>query len=175
MRAHLWTTLGFLAVLSTISVPAQQPTPAAGPGRTSEPRVLPGTRPSAFTTIQGSALTAQSAALAHSPVRVRDARVGRVVRNLYTDERGQFVFRGLDPGSYVVELLSEQRAVLAASSLISVNAGETGSAIVRQPTELRPLDSLIGHAQAHATAVSTAAAASGLLTARVPGDDVSPR
>ncbi|MGE3705528.1 MAG: carboxypeptidase-like regulatory domain-containing protein [Vicinamibacterales bacterium] len=170
----MWTTLGFLAVVSTISVPAQQPT-APGPARTSAPRLLPGTKASAFTTIQGSALTAQSAALAHSPVRVRDARVGRVARNLYTDEHGQFVFRGLDPGSYVVELMSEQRTVLAASTLISVNAGETGSAIVRQPTELRPLDTLIGHAQAHAGAVSTAAAASGILTARVPGDDVSPR
>jgi len=54
--------IGVLATLSVISVPAQQPG-AATAGQGLPPGVLPGTKLSAFTTIQGSALSATGTAL----------------------------------------------------------------------------------------------------------------
>lgn len=174
MHARIWTTLGIVATISVISVPAQQP--ATPPGtRVPAPHVLPGTKSSAFTTIQGSVVTAQSTALPFSPIRLRDARVGRVVKTLKTDEHGLFVFRTIDPGSYVVELMADERTVLAASTLINVNAGEVGSTVLRQPMALEPLASIVGHADPHAATVAAAAATNGILASRVPGDDVSPR
>lgn len=174
MHARIWTTLGIVATVSVISVPAQQP--ATTPRTTAPaPRVLPGTKASAFSTIQGSVVTAQSNALPFSAIRLRDARVGRVVKTLKTDEHGLFAFRAIDPGSYVIELMADDRKVLAASTLINVNAGEVGSAVLRQPMALEPLASIIGHADPHAATVAAAAATNGILTSRVPGDDVSPR
>ncbi len=174
MLSRFWTTLGIVATVSVISVPAQQPASRAD-AATPAPRVLPGTKASAFTTIQGSAVTAQSAALPNTAVRLRDARVGRVVKTLKTDELGLFIFRAVDPGSYVVELMGDERTVLAASTLINVNAGEVGSTVVRQPMALDPLSSIMGHHDPHAASVAAAAATTGILTSRVPGDDVSPR
>lgn len=174
MHARIWTTLGIVATVSVISVPAQQPAAktASAPAAT---RVLPGTKASAFTTIQGSALTAQSTALPHNSIRLRDARVGRIVKTLKTDEYGLFVFRAVDPGSYIVELMGDDRTVLAASTLVNVNAGEVGSTVVRQPMALAPLASVLGHIDPHAASVAAAAATTGVLASRVAGDDVSPR
>lgn len=174
MHSRIWTTLGIVATVSVISLPAQQPASTAR-AAAAAPQVLPGTKASAFTTIQGSAVTAQSTALPHTSLRLRDARVGRVVRTLKTDANGLFVFRAVDPGSYVVELMGDERTVLAASTLINVNAGEVGSTVVRQPMALDPLSSILGHQDPHAASVAAAAATTGILTSRVPGDDVSPR
>ena len=102
--------------------------------------------------------------------------MGRVVRSLRTDEFGLFAFRTVDPGSYIVELLdTDDTKVLAASTLIHVNAGEVGAAVVREPILLQSIEPLVGFAGAHANAVASAAAANGILSSEVTGDDVSPR
>jgi hypothetical protein len=170
MRVRLLTAIGVLATLSVISVPAQHGAPAGA--QVPPTGVLPGTKATAFTTIQGSALSSSSTALPYRDVRLRDARVGRIVRSLRTDEYGLFVFRTVDPGSYIVELLDKGETVLAASTLIHVNAGDVGAAVVREPT---PLESVLGFADAHASAVTEAAAYNGILASQVTGDDVSPR
>src|SRR5262245_42956649 len=175
MRTRFFTAIGVIATLSAISVPAQQPGVGA-PVQPPPAGVLPGTKPSAFTTIQGSALSAESTALPYRDVRLRDARVGRVVRSLRTDEFGLFAFRTVDPGSYIVELLdNDDTKILAASTLIHVNAGDIGAAVVREPMRLESIEALVDFAGAHANAVTSAAAANGILSSEVTGDDVSPR
>jgi hypothetical protein len=175
MRTRFLMAIGVLATLSVISVPAQQPG-AATAGQGLPAGVLPGTKLSAFTTIQGSALSATGAALAYRDLRLRDARVGRLVRSLRTDEYGLFAFRIVDPGSYIVELLDrEDKAVLAASPLLHLNAGEVGSAVVREPMPLESIELFVGFADARASAVTSVAGANGILSTQVTGDDVSPR
>jgi hypothetical protein len=174
MRVRLLTAIGVLATLSVISVPAQQNGAPAG-AQVLPTGVLPGTKASAFTTIQGSALSSSSTALPNRDVRLRDARVGRIVRSLRTDEYGLFVFRTVDPGSYIVELLDKDETVLAASALIHVNAGDVGAAVVREPTPLKSLESVVGFANPLASAVTAAAGDNGILSSQVTGDDVSPR
>jgi len=41
--------------------------------------------------------------MANTVIRLRDARLGRVVDTVTTDKFGAFEFRALDPGSYVAE------------------------------------------------------------------------
>ena len=92
-------------------------------------RLLPGTRGNILTTIHGNALNSTNGALANSMVRLRDARFGRIVDSQFTDRSGMFAFGTIDPGSYIVELMGQDQSVLAASQIISVNSGDTVTAI----------------------------------------------
>ena len=108
-------------------------------------------------------------------MRLRDALFGRIVDTQPTDRSGLFEFRALDPGSYVVELMGNDQSVLAASHLLSVNAGEAATAIVRLPFRLPSFAGLLGQGTAQAAAVTSAAAASGVLATQVNVSDASPR
>jgi hypothetical protein len=138
---------------------------AAAPARATTPTVLPGTPEAAFTTIQGNALDSSNQTLPDSPVRLRDARQGRIVDSQVTDKSGLFAFRTVDPGSYVVELMSATGGtVLAASQILNVNAGEAVTAVVKLPFRLPPFGGLLGHNAAQAATIASAAAATGVLT-----------
>lgn len=164
MTRELLLGLCFATGVATAS--AQTP---AAPGRAGAPTALPGTRDSAFATIQGNALDSTNGVLPNALVRLRDARLGRIVGTQITDKSGLFQFRGVDPGSYVVELLA-QDTVLAASQLVSVNAGDAVSAVVKLPFQPRPLGGLLGHSISQAAAVTSAAAAIGVLNAATTTD-----
>jgi hypothetical protein len=131
------------------------------------PRLLPGTHPDAFTTIQGNALNSTNGFLADAPVRLRDVRFGRIVDSTMTDKAGVFTFRHVDPGSYVVELVGKDQTILAASQVVNVDAGAAVSAIVKLPFRIPPFGGLLGHSAASSLAVASAAAASGVLAREV--------
>lgn len=132
--------------------------------------MLPGTREGAFTEVQGNALDSGNSVLPRQPVRLRDARSGRIVGAQVTDSSGLFAFRSLDPGTYVVELLNASGAVLASSQLLNLNPGETVTAVVRLAFRMPALGGLFGGRKGpQAAAVAAAAAASGVLAAAVPG------
>ena len=163
-----------LFTAGSISLVAQRPATAAAKAtarasvqRGTTPSVLPGTQESAFTTIQGNALSATNGQLVNNIVRLRDARFGRIVDTQVTDRSGLFAFHAVDPGSYVVELIGNDQTVLAASEVLSVNAGEAVSTVVRLPFSIPPFAGLLGHSVAQAVAVSSAAAASGVLAENV--------
>lgn len=174
MFKRILTTIAVVATVSTISVPAQQPV-ASGTGRFAETgaRVLAEPTRSVFTAVEGSVLKADSSKFAGALVRLREARIGRIVLTQQADEDGLFRFRPIDRGSYIVELLADEKTVLAASPLVNVNAGEIAQTVIREPLLADPA-TVASFADAHATAVRAAAATSGIL-ARQPGDAVSPR
>jgi hypothetical protein len=138
-------------------------------------RTLPGTREAVFGTIQGNALNSVNGPLPDSLVRLRDARYGRILESQLTDRAGVFVFRAVDPGTYVVELLSRDQAVLAASELLGVGAGDTVSAVVKLPSRVQAFGGVFGHSMQQALVVMSAAAASGVLVTNVTGVDASAR
>jgi hypothetical protein len=119
-----------------------------------------GARSQAFTTtIQGNALTSTNGQLSQTIVRLRDARFGRIMDSVVTDKSGLFAFRAVDPGSYIVEIMSaDQTSVMAASQILSVNAGDVVSAVVKLPFRLPPFAGILG-GNAAATATPTTAAA----------------
>jgi hypothetical protein len=101
-------------------------------------------RPSSLSTIAAKAEDAAGVSLPNALVRARDARYGRIVATLVTNKAGNVVFEGLDPGLYVVEIITATRQVLAASGLTAVNAGETEEVVVKLPAHPSLLGALLG-------------------------------
>jgi len=145
------------------------------PPRATTPSMLPGTRADVLTTIRGNALTSTNGTLADGLVRLRDARLGRIVGSTTTDKAGLFEFRGIEPGSYIVELVGDDQSILAASQILNVDAGDAVSAVVKLPFRIPPFGGVLGHSAASAVVVAATAAASGVLATQVSGSDVSPR
>jgi hypothetical protein len=165
-RLHAALLASVLSILP-ISAAAAQFSGASGSGRAVEMGVRG--------TIQGNALSSTNTGLPDMVVRLRDARAGRIVQTGITDRTGLFVFRGVEPGSYIVELVGKDQSVLAASVLLDVNAGDTVSAIVRLPFRIQPFAGVLGHTTMSALLVTATAAATGVLAAQVAGEPVSPR
>jgi hypothetical protein len=139
------------------------------------PKLLPGTHANVLNTIEGKVLDSANNALPKSIVRLRDARLGRIVDSTIADPSGAFAFRSVDTGSYIVEIMSANDSqVLAASQLINVNSGEVVSAIVRLPFRLPPFAGVLGNSTSSAVAVALEAAASGVLATTVAGSPISP-
>ena len=142
--------------------------------RSSIARTLPGARTSGFTTIEGNALDSANGQLPNTIVRLRDARFGQIVGTELTDNSGMFTFRPVDPGSYIVEMMGNDSSVLAASEILSVNAGEVLLAIVKLPLQTSTFAGVLGANSAPtAAALVTQAAASGVV-AVIATDPVSP-
>jgi hypothetical protein len=172
--------LGILVLSGSLDAARQVAvTPSRGtsmvPARVATPRILPGTHADVFTTIRGNALTSTNGTIANGITRLRDARSGHIVDMTRTDQAGLFEFRGVEPGSYVVELVGDDQSILAASQLLNVNAGDAVSAVVKLPFRISPFAGVLGHSVGSAAIVAATAAASGVLATQVVGSDVSPR
>jgi hypothetical protein len=174
VAALLATAAWQVAAQSQIPV---TPATSARVGASTSGRLLPGTKASQLSTIQGNALNATNGTLPDSLVRLRDARFGRIVDTQSTDKAGLFAFKVLDPGSYIVEIVNpSDSAVLAASQLINVNIGEAVSAVVKLPFRVAPYGGVLGTTAPQAVAVTTSAASSGILSAVITNqaEPVSP-
>ena len=154
MKRTLLITASALAIMAT-SAYAQTPAAAAAT------KLLPGTRSGVLSSIQGNAVSSSNGPLADTLVRLRDARFGRIVDTVMTDKQGMFAFRGVDPGNYVVEVMSPaNNAVLASSPILNVGTGEAVSALVMLPFRIPPFAGWLGNAgQTTASAVASAAQA----------------
>jgi hypothetical protein len=101
-------------------------------------------KPSALSTISAKAEDAAGVSVPNAIVRARDARLGRIVATLVTDKAGKATFAGLDPGIYVVEIITTTRQVLAASGLTAVDAGDTAEVVVKLPARPSLIGALLG-------------------------------
>lgn len=159
-----------LLALGTITVSAQEALRVDGRPAFAAPAAATG---GGVTAIEGHTLTAVSAPLPNATVRLRDVRSGRALETTSSDKTGMFVFRRLDPGSYVVELIARDQTILAASPLLNVNAGELVLTIVKLPLRL-PAAGILSRTAPALLAVTAASAAAGVLASTVTGQPVSP-
>src|SRR5262249_11913145 len=120
----------------------------------------PGTHDAPVTTIHGNVFDAANGPMINMTVRLRDARFGRIIDTQVTDKVGKFAFTPADPGSYIVEVMGDDRTVLAASDIIDVDAGDTATTIVRMPRVAARANGLTGRT-APAVAIAAAAAHAG--------------
>lgn len=167
-----------LLALGTLSLSAQQQavttTARAATTKAMSKAAAAKARQAGLTMIQGNALTSANGHLNGAVVRLRDARYGRIVDTQLTDETGLFAFKALDPGNYIIEVMSNDQTILAASQMMNVNAGEAVSAVVKLPFRIPPFAGLMGSSSTpSAAAVASQAAASSVL-AIVPTVPVSP-
>jgi hypothetical protein len=170
--AHLagQTSQAAIGPRGTSPIAGATPGGAAPAPRAAVARLLPGTRSSVLTTIQGNALDSTSGALPNALVRLRDARIGRIIGSQISDKSGLFEFKGVDPGSYIVEIMGNDQTILAASQMLNVNAGEAISAVVKLPFHIPPFAGLLGNTTPSAVAVTAAAASAQVLAVRATSD-----
>jgi hypothetical protein len=114
--------------------------------------------------IVGSAWNADNSPIPNARLRLRNVETGRVEGTTVGDESGQFTFTGVEPGTYVVELVSETGKILTVGNSFTVGPRETVASFVRLGTKAPWYNGFFGNA---ALAVATAAAATG-LTALAP-------
>ena len=178
MSRILAVASALLVVGGSWSVSAQPQTSSVAPNavaKKSGPRLLPGTQANVLTTIQGTASGADGKPSPNTLVRLRDARYGAVVDSQITDQAGRFTFRGVEPGSYVVELMSNDRKTpLATSQILSVNAGDAVMAIVKLPLRVLPFAGILNSSIAPSAAMMATQAAATGIAAVVPTAPVSP-
>jgi len=178
------TLVAIVAVAADPSLAAQRTAPqtvttpsvATSTGPSSTPRLLPGTRANVLASIQGNALNSTNGPMPSALMRLRDARSGHIVETVMTDKSGLFTFRAIDPGSYVVEMMSPtNEAVVAATPIINVGSGQVASAILKLPFKIPPFAGILSHRAATATAVTSAAVALGVLAESVVGAPATDR
>ena len=145
MQRILSAIAGVLVVATAASPSAQRPIPAA---------TARGLALRATAAIQTTAFNALNSVLAGTVVRLRNARLGRIVDQSLTDKQGNHTFTGLDRGNYIVELVSTTQTTLAATTLISVNAGETATVVVRLPLKPSLIGTLLGRESSPAASAS---------------------
>ena len=155
-------------------VPATSGAPGVTTGRTVTRRLLPGTRLDVNSTIRGSAFDSTNGKLPNTLVRLRDARIGAIVETQFTDRDGEFAFKDLDPGNYIVEIMATDQSVLAASPLINVGAGESTSTVVKLPFRIPPFAGILGNSAGSAVAIIAQALASGVLVTTISGQPATP-
>ena len=145
---------------SGVSAGAQRQSASAVPP--SQTRVIPLRQllRNQLATIQGNAATATDGRLPNSMVRLRDARFGRIVDTQFTDKTGAFVFKAVDPGNYIVEIVSTNQTTIAATQMLSANAGETVTAVVKLPLKPSLFASVLGQQGGSAATPATASATS---------------
>jgi len=125
--------------------------------------------------IQGTAVNWTNSAMANTPIRLRDARLGRILDSVMTDRFGSFEFDSLEPGSYVVEMMSPSRdTVLAATPIINVGSDQRVAALVKLPAR-PPVGGAFGTSLASVLAVTSAAVAAGVLATTVAGAPATDR
>jgi hypothetical protein len=128
------------------------------------PTFLPGTKPGVLSTITGKAVNSINVPSANTLIRLRDVRFGHVVATTLTDKAGQFEFKAVDTGSYIVELMSSSGdIVLASSSILYVGSGEILSTLLKMPFSSPAIGSLLVNSTP--TALSAVTSAAQVITA----------
>jgi hypothetical protein len=179
MNVINWGTATILILAASLHGTAEQQVgsqvrASAGDVDRAGPRTLATVHPDLVVTIQGNALNSTNGQLANTVVRLRNARYGGVIDTQITDRSGIFTFRGIDPGTYIVELIGEDQTILAASQVLNINAGEAVSAVVKLPFRLPPFAGILGRATTTAAALLTQAAANVAAVSTV-GEPTCPR
>jgi len=127
--------------------------------QTAAPTLLPGTKPGVLSSIAGKAVTSTNTPIGSTLIRLREVRFGRVVATTITDKAGQFEFKAVDTGSYIVEMMSPSSdVVLASSSILYVGSGEILSTLLKMPLGSPAWGTLLGNTTLSALSAVTSAA-----------------
>jgi carboxypeptidase family protein len=74
-------------------------------------------------TLSGTATSSTKEPLGHVLVRLRSIHTGNVMAATSSDAAGRFSFAGLNPDTYVIELVSAAGQIVGTSAAISVSGG----------------------------------------------------
>jgi len=126
-------------------------------------------------TISGNALTPSKGQVSRRRVQLRDAQSGRVILTGSTNQTGFFSFANVQPGNYIVELLGANQSVLAASSVLTLQAGDALTAVLTVPVAAAAAAGALASTATMAGIVAAGAAAAGVLAVKAAGDPTCPQ
>jgi Carboxypeptidase regulatory-like domain len=152
-----------VAAMSQAPVPPAASPAAVGAVGVTGPRIG-GAVGSRATSIVGVAWNADNSPIPAARVRLRNVVTGTVAATAVANEIGQFTFTAVEPGSYLIELVSERDKILTVGQTFTLAPGETVATFVRLGSKAPWFTGFFGNA---AAAVATAAAAAG-VTAIAP-------
>jgi negative regulator of sigma E activity len=101
-----------------------------GRAQTSQ-RPQPAVAPATAGVVVGAAWRGDTQPYPQARIRLRNVDTGRGVARTLSDGDGHFRFERVEPGAYVVELLSNEDKVLAIGDLFAVSAGGQATTLVR--------------------------------------------
>jgi hypothetical protein len=163
-RGILVATLAL--VTATVTVGAQSTTGARPTAASTAAASMPSTG-----SIVGTAWR-ETTPYPQARIRLRNVETGRGIARTDSDSTGRFRFLQVQPGPYVVELLSEQDKVLAVGDLFGVIAGGEATTVVR----LNSKTTWVGGFFANAAAAAISAASTlGVTAVGSNGRPVSPQ
>jgi hypothetical protein len=157
MKSRLLGASGLTALVFAGALSVASAAPAALPGAAT-PVVA------RATSILGAAWNSDNTAIPFAKVRLRNVLTGKIEANTISNELGQFSFNGIESGSYVIELVSDNGKILAIGHTFSVAPGETVATFVRLGSRLPWFSGFFGNA---ASSVASVAASTG-VTAVAP-------
>jgi hypothetical protein len=132
-------------------------------------------------TINGVARTSDQKPISDCTANARDAGTGQVADTKKCTPAGAFVFSGLQPGSYVVEVVDVTGKIVALSPAVSVAAGTAVSVTVTSTLAAGAIAAaagggigLLGLGTAATVAVIAAAGAVAIVAVNAAQADASP-
>jgi len=156
------------APMTAVRLPAN---PITNPAR----RALFAPRSRGLATILGNTLAMVKGPVPQTVVRLRNARNGRIVGSDTTNGAGEFTFHLVEPGAYIAEAVAANQSVVASSQLIGANGGEVTSVVLKLPSNLSQLVSVVGSPSSSNAALESQAALVGGVAAIRGGTPVSER
>ena len=85
------------------------------------------------TQIIGTVIDIRQVPVANAKVRLRNLNTGRIEQEAVTNDKGEYVFAVVDPGSYVVEMVLSDGTVVALSNAGALARYETLQTLVQLP------------------------------------------
>lgn len=83
------------------------------------------------TEVVGTVVDNNKAPIANAHVQLRDLTTGRILAELDTNDLGEFAFKNVEPGTYVVEMVGPGEHVIALSNAASLAHDQRFSATVQ--------------------------------------------
>jgi hypothetical protein len=105
-------------------------------------------------TVTGTVWRANDAPVANAALQLRDVTTGLIVRATRGDELGRFTFLKVTAGSYIVELVDDNKNVLALGEMFSIGPTETVATFIRLGTATAWYGGFFGNAAAAAIAAA---------------------
>jgi hypothetical protein len=112
------------------------------------------------TSVLGAAWQADNTPIPYARLRLRNTLTGQIAAHTVANESGRFSFTSVEPGSYLIELVSEEGKVLALGHAFTIARGETLATFVRLGTRVPWFTGFFANA---AAAVASSAAAAGVM------------
>lgn len=119
-------------------------------------------------TVTGTVWRSNDSPLPDAPLQLRDVGTGQIVRSTRANELGRFTFNNVSPGRYVVELVDENRNVLALGEVFTIRPTETVATFIRLGTSTKWYGGFFTNAAAAAIAVAATVGVTALSNGRQP-------